>query len=80
MTTTKKTGSKQSRKLEPDLAEMIVAVMEHPDCPPEIQAGISSATSQLFNRLNEGDGCVYETAPYIRALIFEHIAQEGDAN
>ncbi|MGA9997394.1 MAG: hypothetical protein WBP93_18390 [Pyrinomonadaceae bacterium] len=60
-----------------ELAEMIVAVIEHPDCPQEIRDGINGATSDIFNNLNEGERKVYFTAPYIHALIVESKAQEG---
>jgi hypothetical protein len=59
------------------LAEMIVDVIEHDDCPQEIVDGINESTSGLFNRLNTGDGCVYLTAPYIHALIVEAKLQES---
>lgn len=66
-------------ELEPKkgLAEMIVAVLEHPDCPQEIRDEISGATSDIFNRLNMNSRKVYLTAPYIHALIVESKTQEG---
>jgi hypothetical protein len=42
----------------------------------QIVDGINESTSDLFNRLNKGDGCVYLTAPYIHALIVEAKLQE----
>lgn len=65
---------------KPSLAEMIVAVIEHPDCPEEIRDAMSVATSDLFNRLNEGERQLYFTAPYIHALIVESKEQEGSVN
>lgn len=66
------------------LAELIVEVIEHDDCPQEVVDGINESTSLLFNRLNEGDRYVYLTAPYIHALIVEaklqDEAEKGGAN
>jgi hypothetical protein len=62
------------------LAELIVAVIEHEDCPQEITDAMNEATSDLFNRLNEGDRRLYFTAPYIHALIVESKAQEGSVS
>jgi hypothetical protein len=62
------------------LAEMIVDVLEHPDCPQEIRDGLNEATSELFNRLNDSETGrrVYFTAPYIHALIVESKKQEEE--
>ena len=60
-----------------DLAALIAAALHHPDCPPELDDAINDFTHHLFNRLNEGPRKVYMTAPYIRALLIEHKAQEG---
>jgi hypothetical protein len=64
----------------PTLAQMIVAVIEHDDCPQEVLDALNGATSDLFNRLNDGTKKVYFTAPYIHALIEESKVQEGGAN
>jgi hypothetical protein len=62
-----------------DLAEIVADVWHHPDCPEEIREALNVGTSDLFNRLNEEEGGrrVYQTAPYIRALLVEHAAREG---
>jgi hypothetical protein len=70
------TGRTMATTPNKTLAEMIVDVIEHNDCPQEIVDGINESTSDLFNRLNKGDGCVYLTAPYIHALIVEAKLQE----
>jgi hypothetical protein len=63
----------------PDLAEMIAAVWNHPDCPEDIADALNAGTSDLFNRLNEGERNVYKTPIYIRALLWEYAIQKGGA-
>jgi hypothetical protein len=70
-----KQSKPQPKTNQPDLADLLVAVIKHPDCPQEIIDGINESTSELFNRLNQKN-YVYLTAPYIRSLIIEHKAQE----
>jgi hypothetical protein len=83
--TTKKATTKKPRARKPpagerrDLAEMIVAVWNHPDCPDDIKAALNVGTSDLFNTLNEGERRVFKTAPYVRALLLEYKAQKGGA-
>ncbi len=61
-----------------DLAGLVIAAWRHPDCPQELSDALNGFTSDLFNTLNEGEGRVYMTEPYVRALLIEHAAQKGD--
>ena len=81
MTTKKKTQAQPEGKVGEqaiaDLAQMIADIWEHPDCPQELANALNEFTTDLFNRLNEGERRVFMTTPYIRALLLEAKAQEG---
>ncbi len=76
MSKTQTSKKQDARKERRDLAQMIVDVFNHPDCPQDFRDAIDVATSDLFNTLNNAERRVYRTAPYIRALILESKAQQ----
>jgi hypothetical protein len=68
--------AREYKPATPDIAQMIVNVWNHPDCPEVVADGINESTSHLFNELDE----VYRTAPYVRALIEKHLQEKGAAS
>ena len=71
--TTKKTitKAKEAKALDTpraDLAELIAAVLAHPDTPEAIQDAITDAICSLWNSTE-----IYEDARAVRALLDYHV-------
>jgi hypothetical protein len=54
-----------------DLAALVAAAWHHPECPQELSDALNDFTSNLFNRLNEGERRVFMSESYVRALLTE---------
>ncbi|MBA3804109.1 MAG: hypothetical protein H0X14_00110 [Acidobacteria bacterium] len=61
----------------PTLAEMIAAVLAHPDVPPSFRHDIRMGLSEVFNDLGSLNDNVTDSAKYIALLLEQHAAQKG---
>lgn len=59
------------------LAELISAVLNHPDTPPELYEGIAAGMNNVFNDLN--NKAVTDSAEYIRLVLDQHRREDEQA-
>ena len=57
---------------QPDLAELIAAVLAHPDTPEAIQDALTDAICNLWNSTE-----IYEDARAVRALLDYHAGRRS---
>jgi hypothetical protein len=59
---------RERQRGKPDLAELISAVLTHPDTPPEIKKYLDEGITEKFNHLDDADS-VTRSPEYIRAVL-----------
>ncbi len=60
----------------PTLAEMLAAVINHPDLPPLLYESIARGINDMYNSLNDAGRKIDSTVPYIDLLLRVYAEQE----